>query len=148
MPATFADYSVDVDGEADWELANVNTAQEPLEHSALITRFMEEVQQACWHADAAAPSSMIDVVDFALWQVSASVAGDVFSIDVFRSTLKMSEVQFKYEQFVSQLISLTFECSTRRSLLRERVFDNIIFQALLDTSEDQLKLLEGQIAVS
>lgn len=48
------DYYVNVDGEADWNLADVNPSDEPLDHTVLRTK-LSELQDACRRVDLVVP---------------------------------------------------------------------------------------------
>lgn len=74
--ATASEYYVDMVGKADSDLADLNAADESLEHTDLKTK-PAEIQEVCRRADVAVTSAIIDVIDFGLGRASEPVAGDV-----------------------------------------------------------------------
>lgn len=90
-PVTSTGYCVDVEGEADGDPADLNTANEPLEHTILTTKITEQ-QEACRRVQVAVPLSMIDVADFSLPGFSAVVSADTSFTDGLRHTAKELEV--------------------------------------------------------
>lgn len=85
---TFRDHYVDVDSKADWALSNVNAAEEPLQHSLLMTK-LPYLNWTCRRVDISVSSSNMDVVDFSFRRVPASDASDVFTNDAFRCTAEV-----------------------------------------------------------
>lgn len=63
-----------MDGEADWNLAHLNAAGEPQEHTFPNKAFMK-LLEACPSAEVAVLSTMINVAVLVLARVSAPVAG-------------------------------------------------------------------------
>lgn len=74
--ATSPAYYVDMNGEVDWDLADLNAADALLERSVLKTNITQG-QVACGHADVIIPLPMTDLVDFARWRVLAFDAVDI-----------------------------------------------------------------------
>lgn len=72
-PGTSPDYYFDADGKSSGDLAKLNLASEPLEYTAIKTKFTE-VQESCLRSDIMAFPSMIDVPELALGRVLAFVA--------------------------------------------------------------------------
>lgn len=134
-----------MDGEANSNLANLNAAHELSEHTVLKTA-VTELQAASCRAGVVVFTLMVDVVDFALGCVSAAVAGEVLSDDGLRLTAEMSEIQVKYGRLAVELSSVSSECGTWRSMARERGDDTNRLLPLLNTSRDEFKLLESQVA--
>lgn len=75
--ATSPDCCIDVHCKANWGLVDLDVMDEPLERSFSKTKFTK-VQEALGRANVPGPSSMVDVVAFALENVSASIARDCF----------------------------------------------------------------------
>lgn len=88
---------------------------------------------------------MRNVAVFSLARVSATSIGDVLSNDTSRARAEVSELQFKYGRLVAQVRSVTLDCDTCHSLTRKRDDHINSPQASLHTSNDDYKLLEGQI---
>lgn len=134
-PATSSGYYVDVDGEASWDLASLNGADEPMDHTVLKSMFTE-LQEVCRRANVGVPWSMIDVVDLALRRVSAFVAGDVFSNDLRRRNAKIVKFQVRYDRPVAKLSRVSSDCDTWRLPAREPGIEAIHLKASLRTSKD------------
>lgn len=130
---TFLEYYSDVDCKVDWDLTDLNAAEEPFEYTVLRTIY-PEVEEACRRVDVAALSSVIDTVHLAPGHVSAVVAGDNSSNDALWRTAEVSELQIKYDRLEAQLSTITSECGTGRSLPRERGGDVINLRASRDAS--------------
>lgn len=73
---TSPDYYVDVRGEANWYLAELNAVDEPSRRIVWTTEFTE-LQDACRRADVFASSSRKDVLYFARGPVSALVTSEI-----------------------------------------------------------------------
>lgn len=136
LPAASTDYFVDVDGETDWDLTNMNAADERCKHTVLMTKFTV-LEEAFRCSDVTVPFSMTDVVDLALGCVSAPGAGDVSSKHALRRNSEVYEPQIKYDLPVAQLSSVSSECGTARLLAQERGDDIIRLRALFNTSKDE-----------
>lgn len=83
IPANSPDYYVDLDGEDNWDSADLNASDEPLYHTVLKTNFME-LQEVCRRANVGALSSMVNVVHITLCLFSAPPARNVSSDDALR----------------------------------------------------------------
>lgn len=117
-PATSPGNYVDVDGEAERDLADLNAAKEPLGHTILKTK-LTELQEACRRVEDAVSSSMIDVVDFAFWRVLAVAVNNTFSNDVLWRTAEVCKLQIDCDRLTAQMSSSTPEWDTWRSSARE-----------------------------
>lgn len=110
-PDTVPHKYVDVNGETNWNLANLNAAHELLQETVLNTADTE-LQAACRRASVAFPTSIIEVVYFSVGRVSVPVAREVLYDDCFRLTTEVSEVQVKYDCLAVQLSSVASGCGT------------------------------------
>lgn len=142
--STSPEYYVQVDGEADWNLADLNAAKVPFGHT-VSRKTSTELQEASRRPDFAFISLTVDVVDFALDRTFTPVAGHVTSGSSFWCIFEFSEMQVKNDQSVAQLRSAIMKCDARRSLARERGTETTNFRALLATSKEVSKCLESHI---
>lgn len=97
--------------------------------------------------EAAVPSSTTPVVDFILRCVSSFVARDTFCNDTLRRTTEASQIQFKYDRWAAHWRSVTSECDSWRSWVRELGDDSIGLQTSIDTTNNELKLCDGHFGV-
>lgn len=111
MRTTSSDHYVDVDGEAVSDIANLNPAGEPFEHTVLRTMFTE-LQGSYCRVDNAFPSSTVKVANFSLARFSDPTGGGVSRNDSLRRKPEVSESQKEYHHFVPQLSSVTLEFDT------------------------------------
>lgn len=109
------DYYVNVDGEADGNLEDLNVVDDPLEHTVLKMKYTE-LQEACRRADVVVSPSMVNVVGFAAGRVTVIVASRFSSNDLFRRPAEVYEFQTKYDGLVLQLNSMSSEGDTFRPL--------------------------------
>lgn len=107
-----------VSGKADWDLASFNAANEPL-HDTVLKKTFTGLREA-FPADVTVPSSILNVADFDLARVTATVASNVSSNDPLRHTAEVSELQNTYDRLVAQCSSVTSECDTWLLLAQER----------------------------
>lgn len=134
-PATYTDFNVDLNDEADWDLAGSAETDQPLDHTVYVAKFTY-LGEACCRADATFLSSLIDVVGFGVWRVLASATGAV-SFDVaLHRIAKVSDVLMGYNQPFAQLNSITSECGTWRLLAPDRDEDIISLRSSLDIAKE------------
>lgn len=93
-PAASPEYYVDMDGEADWDLVNLNAADEQFAYISLKAKFTE-LQEACGRAEVVDRLSTMNVVDFALGRTSAPVAGDANCVDLLPRNADVSDLQLR-----------------------------------------------------
>lgn len=70
VPPTSPDYYIVVDSKGNWDLADSNTADKPLEHTVANAKFTK-LKEAVRRANFSVPSFMMDVVNFAVGHTSA-----------------------------------------------------------------------------
>lgn len=118
MLATSPAYNIYVHSEANCDLADLNAAAKPLEHTVSEARYTY-LQEACHGSDLTVFSSMVDIVELALEHMSALTAGDNFTIDQLRCDAKVLQLQMNYDRLVAQMSSMSLECGRCRLLFPE-----------------------------
>lgn len=129
-PAPSLDHYVIVDGEDNWNLADLNVAEELLEHTSLKANFAE-LEEACRCTEVAVSSSVIDVADFFIERFYAHVAAGVFSNDPLPRDAEMSQVRMRYDRVVAQLGGVHSVCDSSSLQAQERDDD------IIDTADFQ-----------
>lgn len=110
---TSPNYCVDVDGEGDWALPNLNAVDEQFDRTVLMTKFAKQ-QGACRCEDVVVPLSMMYVVSSVLGRLPDSVAGNVFSNAAMWRNAEVSQLEMSYNRLVAHLRVATLECDTWR----------------------------------
>lgn len=92
MFGTSPNYFFDVDGEADWDLSDVNAPTQPMEHTVLKPR-LTAIQETFRRDDVVGLRSMIDVVGFVPGRVLAPVPSEVSSNDALWHIAEVSDLK-------------------------------------------------------
>lgn len=106
-----------------------------------------DLQNACYCANVATRSSMIDVVEYSLKRFGAQTTSDVSNNKQMQNDSEMSEVHMKYNRLVAQLKKVILEGKNLWLLVSERGDEIICLGPSLHSSIDEYKQIEVQIEI-